>query len=208
METIMGKLNGTNPNHPKKGSRITVDPIRDEKSIKKIKRKLKSSPRDYLLFVMGINNGLRISDLLKIKVGDVRNLDAGETIGIIEQKTKKANVLMINKSIHEALHHYLNSKVLEDDHYLFQSRNRDDKGNHKPLARETVSKMVKTWTDGMRGNYSTHSLRKTWGYFQRVKFGVSFEVICKRYSHSSPAITMRYLGIEDKEVNDILLNEI
>jgi integrase len=204
----MGKLNGTNPNHPKKGSRITVDPIRDEKAIKKIKRKLKNTPRDYLLFVLGINNGLRISDLLKIKVGDVRNLDAGETLKIIEQKTKKKNVLMINRTIHESLHHYLNSKTLEDDHYLFQSRNRDADGKPKPLARETVSKMVKSWTDGMQGNYSTHSLRKTWGYFQRVKFGVSFEVICKRYSHSSPAITMRYLGIEDREVNDILLNEI
>ena len=204
----MGKLNGTNPNHPKKGSRITVDPIRDEKAIKKIKRKLKSSPRDYLLFVMGINNGLRISDLLKIKVGDVRDLNAGETLKIVEQKTKKKNVLMINKTIHEALHLYLKSTSLEDDHYLFQSRNRDENGDPKPLARETVSKMVKSWTDGMRGNYSTHSLRKTWGYIQRKKFGVSFEVICKRFGHSSPAITMRYLGIEDKEVNGILLNEI
>ena len=57
-----------NPNHPKKGSTMTVDPIRDLKAIGKIKRKLKKgNPRDYLLFVMGINNGLRISDLLKLK---------------------------------------------------------------------------------------------------------------------------------------------
>ncbi len=204
----MGKLNGTNPNHPKKGSQITVDPIRDEKHIKQIKRKLKNSPRDFLLFLMGINNGLRISDLLKIKVGDVCDLDVGETLKVREQKTKKKNVLMINKTIHEALHLYLKSASLDDEHYLFQSRNKDQNGNPKPLARETVSKMVKSWTAGMTGNYSTHSLRKTWGYIQRTKFGVSFEVICKRFGHSSPAITMRYLGIEDKEVNDILLNEI
>lgn len=205
----MGKLNNTNPNHPKKGSRITVDPIRDEKAIKRIKRNLKkNSHRDYLLFVMGINNGLRISDLLKIKIGDVRDLEAGKTLKIVEQKTKKDNVLMINKTIYEALHLYLKSTSLEDDHYLFQSRNKDENGDPKPLARETVSKMVKKWTKGMRGNYSTHSLRKTWGYIQRTKFGVSFEIICKRFGHSSPAITMRYLGIEDKEVNGILLNEI
>ncbi len=115
---------------------------------------------------------------------------------------------MINKSIHEALHGYLSQSELKDEDYLFRSRNKDTKGKSKPLTRETVSKMVKEWTDGIPGNYSTHSLRKTWGYIQRTKFGVSFEVICKRFNHTSPAITMRYLGIEDKEVNGILLNEI
>jgi len=203
----MGKLNGSNPNHPTKGSRTTVDPIRDEKVIKQIKRKLKNTPRDHLLFVLGINNGLRISDLLDIKVAQVRNVPVGEPVSIIEKKTQKPNVLMINGAVHEALHLYLKSNSLNDTDYLFQSRNNDD-GNSKPLTRETVSKMIKSWTAGLNGNYSTHSLRKTWGYFQRKKFGVSFEVICKRFGHSSPVITMRYLGIESKEVNDILLNEI
>jgi hypothetical protein len=49
-------------------------------------------------------------------------------------------------------------------------------------------------------NYGAHSLRKTWGYIQRTVYGVGFEILCKRFNHSSPAITMRYLGIEDKEV--------
>jgi len=205
----MGKLNGKNPNHPIKGSNITVDPIREDQHIKRIKRKLKKeNTRDYLLFVMGINNGLRISDLLAIKVGEVRHLEPGQTLQFTEKKTKKKNVVMINQTIYEALHLYLNATPHIDSDYLFQSRNKDEDGNNKPLAKETVAKMVKTWTDGMQGNYSTHSLRKTWGYIQRTKFGVSFEVICKRFNHTSPAITMRYLGIEDKEVNGILLNEI
>ena len=205
----MEKLNGNNPNHPKEGSHITVDPIRDEKDIKSIKRKLKKeSLRDYLLFTMGINNGLRISDLLKIKVGMVKHLNVGETLDIIEQKTKKKNVLMVNGAIHEALHLYLRSIVLNDTDYLFQSRNYDENGDRKPLNRETVSKMIKKWTAGLNGNYSTHSLRKTWGYIQRKRFGVPFEIICKRFNHTSPVVTMRYLGIEDKEVIGILLNEI
>ncbi|MAE39545.1 MAG: site-specific integrase, partial [Psychrobacter sp.] len=54
----MGKLLGTNPNHPEKGTRITVEPLRNEKHIKKIKRLLKDNTRDLLLFTMGINNGL------------------------------------------------------------------------------------------------------------------------------------------------------
>ena len=73
-EEPMGKLQGTNPNHPEKGSRITVESIIDEKHIKRARRCLKDNPRDLLLFTIGINNGLRISDLLKLKVGDVKDL--------------------------------------------------------------------------------------------------------------------------------------
>ncbi len=200
----MGKLNSSNPNHPKKGSSITVDPIRADKDIKKVKRLLKDNTRDLLLLTMGINNGLRISDLLKLKVGDVRDIKPGQTLKVKETKTGKMNILMINKSVHKVLKHYLDEVKPLDEVYLFQSRN----GNNKPLTRETVNKMIKEWTKSLRGNYGTHTLRKTFGYIQRTKYGVSFEVLCKRFGHSSPAITMRYLGIDDRKVKGILLNEI
>jgi integrase len=114
------------------------------------------------------------------------------------------NILMINKSVHKVLKQYLEEVKPSDEDYLFQSRN----GKNKPLTRETVNKMIKVWTKLLKGNYGTHTLRKTFGYIQRTKYGVSFEVLCKRFGHSSPAITMRYLGIDDKEVKGILLNEI
>jgi integrase len=193
-----------NQNHPEKGSRITVDPIRSEKDIQRIKKTLRSSNRDLLLFTMGINNGLRIGDLLKIKVGDVKDLKAGESLTIREQKTGKQNVLMVNKGVHSVLQDYLSEGQLSDDYYLFQSR----KGNNSPLTVSSVNRMVKEWTFGMKGNFGTHSLRKTFGYVQRVRFGVSFEVLCRRFNHSNPSTTMRYLGIQSKEVNDILMNEI
>ena len=71
-----------------------------------------------------------------------------------------------------------------------------------------VNQMMKEWTKGMKGNFGTHTLRKTFGFIQRKEFGVGFDILCKRFGHSNPSITMRYLGIEDKEVNGILLNEI
>ena len=193
-----------NLNHPQKGSRITVDPIRNEKDIQRIKKTLRSSNRDLLLFTMGINNGLRIGDLLKIKVGDVKDLKVGDCLTIREQKTGKDNVLMVNKGVHSVLQDYLSERQLSDDDYLFQSR----KGNNSPLTVSSVNRMVKEWTFGMKGNFGTHSLRKTFGYVQRVRFGVSFEVLCRRFNHSNPSTTMRYLGIQSKEVNDILMNEI
>lgn len=193
-----------NANHPKKGQNITVEPIRDIKSINRIKRSLKDNPRDLLLFTLGINNGLRIGDLLKLRVEDVKDLQPGETFQIKEQKTKKSNVVMINKEVRRTLAIYLDELNPNDGDYLFRSR----KGENNSLNKSYVNSLVKKWTKDLKGNYGTHSLRKTFGYIQRKVFGTSFEIICKRFNHSNPSITMRYLGIEDKEVNGILLNEI
>ena len=196
---------GRNANHPKKGDRIAVEPIRDIKDIKAISALTKDNPRDHLLFLLGINNGLRAADLIRLKVRDVRDMEVGDTLTIRESKTQKDNILVINKTVHKALRAYLDKVQPADDNYLFASR----KGGGY-LQSQAVSKMVKEWTRAinLKGKYGAHSLRKTWGYIQRTVHGVGFEIICKRYNHSSPAITMRYLGIRDKEVHSTLMHEI
>ena len=193
-----------NKNHPKKGARTAVDPIRSRKDINAISKLLSDKPRDFLLFKMGVNNGLRNGDLLGLKVKDVRKMRAGDYISIREKKTGKENVLMVNKAVYKALKGYLEKENPDDRDYLFPSQ----KGGHlQPLA---VNKLMKKWTSAinLEGNYGCHTLRKTFGYIQRTAFGVGFEVLCKRFGHSSPSITMRYLGIQDKEVNGILMNDI
>ena len=193
-----------NKNHPKKGARTAVDPIRSRKDINAISKLLNDKPRDFLLFKMGVNNGLRTGDLLRLKVKDVRKMRAGDYISIREKKTGKENVLMVNKAVYKALKGYLEKENPDDRDYLFPSQ----KGGHlQPLA---VNKLMKKWTSAinLEGNYGCHTLRKTFGYIQRTAFGVGFEILCKRFGHSSPSITMRYLGIQDKEVNGILMNDI
>lgn len=196
-----------NPNHPQKGSKTEVDPIRNEKDIKSIKQFLESYPRDYLLFVLGINNGIRVGDLLKLRVGDLRYLKPGQVHQIKESKTGKKNIIVINKSVRKALDKYIAAGKCDDRDYLFKSA----KGENQPIKINYVNKLVKKWTQAInlkQGNYGAHTLRKTWGYQQRIKFGTGFEILCKRYNHSNPSVTMRYLGIEDKEVHGILMNEI
>ena len=197
--------NKGNKNHPEKGDKIAVDPIRKLKDIKAIAKLTQDNPRDHLLFVMGVNNGIRIADLIKLKIKDVRNLKVGHTLTITESKTGKNNILVINKIVFKALKNYLDKIQPDDEDYLFPSR----KGNSH-LQSQAVSKLVKKWTKAinLKGNFGCHSLRKAWGFIQRTQYGVGFEIICKRYNHSSPAITMRYLGIQDKEVHNILMNEI
>ena len=196
---------GQNSNRPQKGSKITVDPIRRMKDIQAISKLLSDNPRNNLLFVMGTNNGLRTGDLLKLKVGDVKGMKVGDTLIIKEGKTGKRNILVMNKSIHKSLQIYLDALKPMDDDALFASR----KGR-RSITIQCVNNMVKKWVSeiNLKGNYGAHSLRKTWGYVQRTVYGVGFEILCKRFNHSSPAITMRYLGIEDKEVQNILMNEV
>ena len=194
-----------NPNHPMKGQSITVEPIRNEKDIKSIKSLLSDNPRDLLLFAIGINNGLRAGDLLKLKVKDIRHLKTGDSLTIIESKTGKKNILMVNKTVYKSIKNFLDKTNPDDEDYLFKSR----KGE-KSLNISSVNALMKKWTRAinLKGNFGAHSLRKTFGYQQRVKYSVGFEVLAKRYNHSNPAVTMRYLGIQDKEVNGILMNEI
>ncbi|HQG65194.1 MAG TPA: tyrosine-type recombinase/integrase [Smithella sp.] len=196
---------GQNSNRPQKGSKITVDPIRRMKDIQSISKMLSDNPRNNLLFVMGTNNGLRTGDLLKLKVGDVNGMKIGDTLPIKEGKTGKNNFLVMNKSIYRSLQVYLEKINTNDEDFLFASR----KGK-RSITIQCVNNMVKKWASeiNLKGNYGAHSLRKTWGYIQRTTYGVGFEILCKRFNHSSPAITMRYLGIEDKEVQNILMNEV
>jgi len=192
-------------NHPKKNDRIAVDPIRRIEDIQAISKMLSDSPRDHLLFTLGINNGLRAVDILRLTVKDLKHLKPGQFISIKESKTGKTNILMVNKAVFKSLQEYLSRVNPGDDDFLFKSRKGDG-----PLQSQAVSKLVKTWTQAinLQGNYGAHTLRKTFGYIQRTVHGVGFEILCKRYNHSSPAITMRYLGIQDKELEGILLNEI
>jgi len=182
---------------------MKVKPIKDRQKIEDIKKLLSSEPRNYCLFVCGINNGLRAGDLLSLKVGQVKNKKIGDYVEIKEQKTGKINYFYINKTIKKSIDNLIKTYNLSDNDYLFPSR----KGKEK-MTTYTVNRLVKNWCKsvGLTGNYGSHSLRKTWGYQQRANFGVSWELISKRYNHSNPAETRVYLGISDTEITNICLN--
>ena len=187
-------------NHPRKGSIITVDPIRDVDAIRKIKSSLHG--RDLVLFTLGINNGLRAGDLLRLRVRDVQGYKVGERIRIREEKTGKSNIIVLNSEVYSVLSKYLENSKLDSNDYLFKSR----KGGALMVA--SVNHLVKKWCSELVGNYGSHSLRKTFGWVQRVVHGVSWEILCKRFNHSHPGITMQYLGFTEDEVCSILMNEV
>lgn len=196
-------LRNQQANHPKEGSEIRVDPIRSLEDIEAIKQLLDSKPRDYLLFVMGINNGLRAGDLLKLKAGSFRNVREGDKVPIREQKTGKPQEVVVNKPVKKALERYFAHFNPDDEQYLFKSR----KGDNRPMTVSNVNLLVKGWCKAinLKGNYGSHTLRKTFGFILRRHYGVGWEIIAKRYNHSSPSVTRAYLGVQDDEVNDTLV---
>ncbi|NUK31027.1 tyrosine-type recombinase/integrase [Parageobacillus sp. VR-IP] len=81
-----------------------VQPIRDPEKIEAIKQFLKErNERNYILFLIGINTGLRISDILKLKVSDVK----GTHISIREKKTGKQKRIRITSSPKRELNWYI-----------------------------------------------------------------------------------------------------
>jgi integrase len=200
---MLGK--GDNRNHPKKGSSVLVQPIRSIEHIEKIITLLKDKPRDKLLFVMAINNGLRAGDILKLRVSDVMHLRVGGFTIIKEQKTGKHNYVWINEAVYEAMVDYLKKCKPHSKDWLFASQI-----GGKPITVQYVNNLVKRWGKavGIKENLGSHSLRKSFGYHQRVNYGTSIELISKRFKHSDPRITMVYCGIEETEVHAIMQNSI
>ena len=187
-----------------------VQPIRDTKKIDAMKSIMKgeSNYRDLLLFTLGINTGLRISDILALKWSSFLNsgklLKAGDQLKVVEIKTKKAKTFVINKSVAEALklYHYSLDSVSPEDP-VFSSRKTVD-GTLKPITRIAAWQMLNRYADmvGLDEGIGTHTLRKTFGY-HLYKKGVTLEYIQKMLNHSSPSITLRYIGITQEQLNDI-----
>jgi integrase len=196
---------GENPNHPKKGSAIKVDPIRRQEDVKAIKSLLQGSPRDLAIFTLGINSALRPSDLLRITVGQVKSLKVGDSFEVREKKTGLYRRVMLNKGSFKAVKDCL--ALFEDAHdedWLFRSRKRGK------LLVSSFTRMVKLWcrSINMRGNFGGHTLRKTFGYHQRVYFGLGTATLMAVYNHGSERQTLDYLGVERDELIKAHWNEI
>jgi integrase len=196
-------LKGQNFNHPKKGSSIKVDPIKSTKHIQTIKKLLSDKPLDYALFTVGINTNLRASDLLRIKVGQVKDLKPNDEIVLNEKKTKKERRITLNKACISAIQGLLASREYSAKDFLF-------KGQRGVLTVPTVNQKVKSWCRAinLKGNFGSHTLRKTWGYHQRITFGTDLPRLMVCFNHSTQKQTLDYLCIQPQEIRDVYENEL
>jgi integrase len=207
-----------------------VQPIRDLKQIETIKKILRQQNlRDYCLFVLGINSGLRISDLLLLRIKDV--WDKGkikDRIRLREMKTNKLKDFPISNSAKAALREYLKTRTarscrpcsssfvaragtssalhsllaIKDYEPLFISR----KGSGF-LLRQRAYRILNdiARSVGIKEKIGTHTLRKTFGY-HAYNNGYDITLIQKLFNHSSPSITLRYIGITQEQMDEVYLS--
>jgi integrase len=192
-----------NQNRPKNGSQIKVDPIKKRKDIESIKKLLGDDPRNSALFTIGINTNLRASDLLRIRVGQVRDLKPGDEIALKERKTGKSRRITLNKACVQAIQRLLASRSYDDADTLFV-------GQRGPLTVPSVHRLVKGWCRAinLRGNYGSHSLRKTFGYHQRVTFGTDLPTLMTIFNHSTQKQCLAYLCVQPEEIKNVYDNEL
>lgn len=188
-----------------------VEPIRDRAKIKHMRAILSSNKRNELLFVMGINTGLRIGDLLKIKVGDVFDEKGKPTDSIYmrEQKTDKVKRVQLGKNVQKALLDYWKDPHTPKDtsKHLFYSQKRRQRGELqglKVMTRQNAYDILNhaARAVGIEGNVGTHTMRKTFGY-HAAREGVSITLLQSIFNHAAPSITMRYIGITQDEMNEV-----
>ena len=176
----------------------TVEPIRSKEQIELIKR-LEPVKRNRLLFILGINVGLRISDLITLKV---RDLMCKERITKREQKTGKETSILLNPSIRRELRELLSGR--DGEEYVFQSRCRDRKTKQPAhMTRQRAYQLVNAMCRraGVTGKVGNHTLRKTFGYWHYQQFhDVVF--LMRHFNHSEQAVTLRYIGIVQDEMDE------
>lgn len=174
-----------------------VDAVKTEDDITTIHTLLrKHGSQDYSdVFKLGINVAYRISDLLSIETKKHINLDKRE-LELLEKKTNKKRTVRLNDTAIKIIQRRL--KENPNNTYLFQSRKLDEDGNPQPMDRSTVARKFQEigYIVGIR--LGTHSMRKTRGYMM-YKAGVSIEQIARVLNHSSPAVTMAYIGLTQEE---------
>lgn len=206
-------------------SRLAVEhkaePIKDIRDIYRISDFLIENERyrDNMMFIVGINFGLRVSDLIQLRFSDLFNADLTfkTTFPVFEIKTRntrkkqKNRYITINEAVMDAVLLYLEHSPSSLSDYLFRSESNRGKNVNKPIARETVDRILKDIADTLNINcrVSTHTLRKTFAYHQMLMSNNDprkLLLLQKMFGHSSVIQTLDYIGITEEEVEDAYKN--
>lgn len=150
------------------------------------------------LVLFGINTGLRISDILKLKAEDLEN----EHITLIETKTKKKRVIKVNDNIKHA-YKLLRERQPNITGKIFTSN------QNTILSTQYINRKIKEEFGSRKLSISTHSMRK--GFGRRVwendnESERSLLYLSELFNHTSPAITRKYLGLRQEELDNIYTN--
>jgi integrase len=180
----------------------SVGAITDKQKIFIMKEWLQSrSARDYCLFLLGINTGIRINDLLHLQVKDVAD-ESGNIHPYMQTSEACFPPIYFNLQVRQALRSCILENGLQWEDPLFKSRK-----SQKSITRVQAYRIINEAAQaaGIDESVGTHTLRKTFGYHAYLK-GIAVSLIQKRLQQSSPSETYSYLGISPKNPPSVTLD--
>ena len=160
----------------------------------------RGGPSWYLLLVLGFNTGLRISDIVKLRVKDVRGR---EDFSVVEGKTGKERMIHLKRNVSQVITQQLRDRDPEE--FVLQSRELDEAtGNERGISRQRAYEIVKAIAKeaGYEHHVGCHTMRKTYAWSMYDASGENLTLVQKTLNHSSQAMTMHYIGLDQKEIND------
>lgn len=172
--------------------------------------------RDNMLFIVGINFGLRCSDLRMLKFGDIinPNLTFKETFPVFEKKTrntrkkKKNRYITINNAVVEAVTLYLkNTPGVTLSDYMFKSISNNGANENTPITIQSINSILRGIVKdlGLNIKISSHTLRKTFCYWMMMQGNNDQRrllLLQKMLNHSTPAQTLDYIGLTSEEISE------
>ena len=178
----------------------SVRPIKDPDKLREIREGLAArtdwhGERMFLLFEIGINTGLRISDMIRLRKKHV----CGEWIETVEQKTGKVTRIPLNVTIRQIIQD--RCRDMEPNDLLFKSRMDVGDGSVQiPMTRRTAYNDIREIAEkyGLGDRIGCHTLRKTFGYWHYKK-NKDLEILRQWFNHTSQDVTKRYIGIDEDE---------
>lgn len=196
----------------------TSEPIKNMNDIIRVSKFLieQRRYRDNMLFIVGINFGLRVSDLRMLRFSNLinENMTFKDSFPIFEQKTrntrkhKRNRHITINNAVIDAVTMYLeNTDNVSLSDYLFRSESNHGGSANEPIHRFSVDRILKGIANDLDLNIkmSTHTLRKTFAYHQMVMSNNDHRkllLLQKMLGHSSAAQTLDYIGITGEEIEE------
>lgn len=201
----------------------TSEPIKDVDTIYAISDWFitRGRYRDNMLFITGINFGLRVSDLLTLRFSHLidEQFRFRDSFPILEKKTrntrknKKNRYITINNAVIDSVLLYLdNTPDVKLSDYMFRGEsNRCGKGTNQPMHRNSVERILKEVGEalGLDTHIATHTLRKTFAYHQMAMNNNDprkLLLLQKMFGHSTSAQTLDYIGITNEEMASAYAN--
>ncbi|WP_112180613.1 tyrosine-type recombinase/integrase [Paraliobacillus zengyii] len=180
----------------------TVQPIKRIDQLEAMKQILhKRSKRDYCLFLIGINTGMRIYDLINIRVDQVMS-QANEIHPYIQKSSYLDPPIYFNQSLQALIHEVIEKSDLKREDFLFKSRK-----SKAPITRQQAYRIIHYAAEeaGIDEPIGMHTLRKTFGYHAYTN-GIAISLIKKRLQHQTTTETRHYLGISKIDSSEVKLD--